>query len=229
MTTDNENLEREGRSKAVKVMTLPTDVKAINLGCGTVIAPGWINIDNSPNARLSKYPPLRWLGWKLGVLSDEHYAIEWPESMIIRDLRKNLPFADSSIDYTYSSHLLEHLTLDDASNLLKEVLRVLKPGGLLRLVVPDLTYGARCYVDALNAHPTNHKAAPEFLSWLQLSRSGVRDPHLWMYDAPSLMTLLREAGFSKTRVCEHKVGSVPDCDILDNRPDESLHVEAAKP
>jgi hypothetical protein len=41
-------------------MPLPAGAIALNLGCGLSIAPGWINIDNSPNARLAKYPRLRW-------------------------------------------------------------------------------------------------------------------------------------------------------------------------
>lgn len=209
-------------------MALPINVKAINLGCGVSVAPGWINIDNSPNARLSKYPPLRWLGWKCGVLSDAHYAVDWPESIIVRDLRKRLPFDDLTIDYAYSSHFVEHLTKDDAIKLVKEVFRVLKPGGILRLVVPDLAYGARCYLDALAADPPDHRAASEFLRWLQLTRNG-RDPHLWMYDAPSLSSILGETGFIEPTVCEFRQGKLPDVDILDNRPGESLHIEAQKP
>jgi hypothetical protein len=67
------------------------------------------------------------------------------------------------------------------------------------------------------------------LNWLQLSRPGVRDPHRWMYDAPSLAAILGEAGFINTTVCEYREGRVPDCAILDNHPDDSLHLEAEKP
>src|SRR5437870_3607063 len=121
-------------------MSLQAKAKAINLGCGLVVAPGWINIDNSPNARLAKYPRFQWLAWKLGVLSDEHFAIQWPKSLLVRDLRKPLPFADCSIDYVYSSHVLEHLSLSHAQRLVSEIVRVLRRGGLVRLVVPDLAY-----------------------------------------------------------------------------------------
>jgi predicted SAM-dependent methyltransferase len=76
--------------------------------------------------------------------------------------------------------VLEHLAAADAMKLIEEIFRVLKPGGMVRLVVPDLAYGARGYIDALANNPSDPKAAPEFLNWLQLSRSGVRDAHLWM-------------------------------------------------
>lgn len=185
-------------------------------------------MDNSPNARLSKYPRLRWLLWKLGVLSDEHYSVSWLKSILIHDLRKRLPFPDRSVDYVYTSHVLEHLAAADARKLIEEVFRVLKPGGMVRLVVPDLAYGARGYLDALANNPSDPKAAPAFLDWLGLSTSGVRDPHLWMYDAPSLSAVLTQAGFINAVVCQYQQGQVPDCAILDVRPDESLYLEAEK-
>jgi hypothetical protein len=110
-----------------------------------------------------------------------------------------------------------------------EAFRVLKPGGLVRLVVPDLAIGARNYVATMQSGPGDATAAPEFLNWLQLSRPGARDPHLWMYDAPSLTAVLSECGFIKAVACEYQKGRVPDCDILDSRPEDSLHLEAEKP
>jgi SAM-dependent methyltransferase len=210
-------------------MGLSPGVKAMNLGCGLSIAPGWINIENSPNARLSKYPLVRRTLRKLGVLSEHHYAVNWPKSVEIHDLKKRLPYPDSTIDYAYTSHFLEHLALNDAERLVGEVFRVMKPGGVFRVVVPDLALGARQYLEALQSDPQNVRAAPEFLNWLQLSRPGLRDPHLWMYDAPSLTAMLSGAGFANVVVCEYRKGRVPDCEILDNRPEDSLHLEAEKP
>lgn len=210
-------------------MPLSVGAKAINLGCGLSIAPGWINIDNSPNARLSKYSPLKWTLWKLGVLSKAQYDASWPKSIAVRDLKKPLPYKDSSIDYVYTAHFLEHLSRDDGQKLLREAFRVLKPLGLIRVVVPDLSIGARQYVARMQSNPNDPSAAPEFLNWLQLSRTAVRDPHLWMYDAASLTTILSECGFINPVVCEYRQGRVPDCEILDNRPEESLYLEAEKP
>ncbi|HEX8088408.1 MAG TPA: methyltransferase domain-containing protein [Blastocatellia bacterium] len=208
---------------------LSDGVKAINLGCGVSVAPGWINIDNSFNARLSKYPFFRWSLWKLGILSDQHYRVRWPESIEICNLKKRLSYEDSSIDYAYTSHFLEHLAFKDAQRLMGELYRVLKPGGVVRVVVPDLAIGARQYVASLEADPNDAKAAAEFLNWMQLGKPGVRDPHLWMYDAPSLAAALGEVGFGNVVVCEYRRGRIPDCDILDNRPEDSLHLEAEKP
>ncbi len=209
-------------------MPLPPDVKAVNIGCGTSIAAGWINIDNSPNARLSKYPRLRWMLWKLRILSDQHYRINWSDSVLIHDVRKRLPFQDSSVDYVYTSHFLEHNSLSDARRIIADVFRILKDGGIFRVVVPDLAIGARRYLDALKETPPDQTAASDFLEWMQLSRPGDRDPHLWMYDEPSLTAILLELGFASVVVCRFKQGKVPDCDAIDNRPDDSLFVEAEK-
>lgn len=88
--------------------------KKVNLGCGNHVAPGWLNIDNSPNARLSKFPRTKWLLWKIGILSDFHYHIKWPADIVIRDLTKNLPFKDESVEYIYLSHFFEHLSKNNA-------------------------------------------------------------------------------------------------------------------
>ena len=209
-------------------MPLPAGAIALNLGCGLSIADGWINIDNSPNARLARYPWLRWTLWKLGVLSNGLYSVEWSDSIKTYDLKKNLPYKDSSVDFAYTSHFLEHLEQRDSQRLMTEVFRVLKPGGLVRIVVPDLALGARRYVAAIDAKPQDGKAANLFLDWLQLNRPALRDPHLWMYDTASLSVMLSEVGFARVAVCEYRKGRVPDCEILDNRPDDSLHIEAEK-
>jgi predicted SAM-dependent methyltransferase len=66
----------------------------------------------------------------------------------------------------------------DAHHLIAEVFRILKAGGVLRVVVPDLELGARRYLEALKSSPSDQRAAIDFLEWLQLSRPGVRDPPL---------------------------------------------------
>lgn len=214
-------------------MSLSNGTRALNLGCGTAAIFGdgcWINIDNSPNARLSKYPLLKWALWKLGVLSDGHYHTDWHKSVVIADLSKKLNYRDGSIDYVYSSHCLEHLSRSDARRLLGEIHRVLRPGGIVRIVVPDLEYGVRKYVEAIQADRFDKSAAPALLEWLELSKEdGSRTPHLWMYDERSLCATFAEMGFINVAPCAYRQGRLRDCETLDSRPVASLHVEAEKP
>jgi predicted SAM-dependent methyltransferase len=56
------------------------------------------------------------------------------------DVRCGLPFPDNSISFIYSCHMLEHLHITDAINLLKECRRVLTPDGYMRLTLPDFEF-----------------------------------------------------------------------------------------
>lgn len=66
------------------------------------------------------------------------------------NLLGTLPFADKSFDVAYSSHFLEHLTPQKALYILKEIKRILKPNGIVRLVVPDLENLASVYLSTLS-------------------------------------------------------------------------------
>lgn len=66
------------------------------------------------------------------------------------DLRKGLPYPDGTFDACYSSHVLEHFSRDEARALLQESWRVLRPGGAIRVVVPDLESIARNYLRFLD-------------------------------------------------------------------------------
>lgn len=94
----------------------------VNLGCGSVFHPDWINLDSIPVGN----PVRRW------------------------DIRKLLPFASGKVDACYASHVLEHLTRLNANELLRECHRILVPGGIIRLVVPDLENIALNYLKSLS-------------------------------------------------------------------------------
>ena len=92
----------------------------VNLGCGRTAHPAWVNLDVEPTLACVK----RW------------------------DVRKPLPFPDGSVDMVYHSHLLEHLSADEGQRLVKDCFRVLKSGGVIRIVVPDLAGIATAYLEA---------------------------------------------------------------------------------
>jgi ubiquinone/menaquinone biosynthesis C-methylase UbiE len=63
---------------------------------------------------------------------------------------KGLPFSDNTLDAAYLSHVLEHLTIPQAKFLVRELLRVIRPLGTLRIVVPDLENICRTYLQNLD-------------------------------------------------------------------------------
>ena len=210
-------------------------MKKVNLGCGSSIINSWINIDSSFNVTLSKFPILKKILFKLHIISKSVYDSQFPSTVIRHDVTKGLPLASDSVDYIYSSHLLEHIKRSDSEKVLAECHRVLKKGGIIRLVVPDLTIITTQYVNGvinadqfiqllnLNEFNTNktlvERMFPSFF---------IKDIHKWMYDFESLYDLLKNTGFEKIEKMNFQVGNVPDITILDNRQEISLYLEAEK-
>ncbi len=198
----------------------------INLGCGTTTVEGWHNYDNSPNARLSKFPAVRWLLWKLRILSDHHYRVVWDKDIRVQELTRELPYQSNTVDVVYTSHFLEHLSAVNVDKVLHEIHRVLKPEtGILRIVIPDLDFYIQRYVLEKSQKP--NEVADEFMTGLNVI-SNARDPHLWMYNTESLQTKLRKVGFKNVVPASYRKGECPDVELLDNRPVDSLWVEARK-
>ena len=112
--------------------------RRLHLGCGSHAVSGWVNVDGSWSARIAKHP---WLTRALRMLPIAPAGLlqqTWSREILVHDVRKRLPFADASFDAIYASHLLEHLYLKEAEGLLADGYRLLRPGGVIRLVVPDL-------------------------------------------------------------------------------------------
>jgi SAM-dependent methyltransferase len=131
----------------------------LNLGCGTRTSPATVNIDWSIYLRLHRS--------KLGrsfaalVLSEEQLAKlrAIDGAVLVRDLRKRLPFGDASVDAVYHSHTLEHIDREDVPRFLAEILRVLKSGGIHRVVVPDFAARVHAYQVSLDEERLNHDRA----------------------------------------------------------------------
>jgi ubiquinone/menaquinone biosynthesis C-methylase UbiE len=192
----------------------------INIGSGLSGATGWYNIDNSPTIVLSRIP----FGRRLFRTPD------LPKDVHRHDVKKGLPFADGSVSCIYSSHTFEHFTWPEALGVARECLRVLRPGGVLRIVVPDL----RLIVHEYLADP-DPLASHRFLNRLSLGHTfhDVVHPganHSQMFDERSLIHLLQQAGFSHpqaSRFMESRISDIAQVE-LESRKSESLYVEAQK-
>jgi SAM-dependent methyltransferase len=97
--------------------------------------------------------------------------------VIAANLRAGIPFPDESFDVVYHSHVLEHLTKAAAADFLKECCRVLKPGGIIRVAVPDLEAIARNYLLALENAKAGMAGWNHHYDWmlLELYDQVVRD------------------------------------------------------
>lgn len=199
----------------------------VNIGAGLSVAQGWINVDSNPHAVVSRLPACMVKGiYQLSSVRNQYSRKEYFDLLkehifIPHNLEYGIPFSDDSVDFLYSSHLLEHLFREDAAGLLKEAYRVLKKGGIIRMGVPDLKYAMSLY------HEGNKQKALS-LFFTGMKSSDRFDNHRYMYDFDMLNSLLIESGFTGIEKCSYRQGKVPDIDKLDNRPDETLFIEAVK-
>jgi len=222
-------------------------VKAVNVGCGLNVCElsGWENIDNSPNARLSKHPLIRRLARLSGLLPKQLAEVPWPRCIRIHDATQSLPYPDSSLRYVYTSHFLEHHNPDVAERFLAHCYRVLAPGGILRVVVPDFKLLVDEYLRGSQGDGEERvQAADRFLlatqllegpthdpKWIHiLRRLWGRDKHYWQYDEYSLRARLERAGFKNTARRAFGESMIPEVASLDIpvRAAESLYVEGEK-
>lgn len=199
---------------------------------------GWVNIDKSPNVFLSRIPALRQLLHRVGVISDTQAAAALPPGIVRADVTHGLGYPDSSVEFIYSSHMIEHMARWRALNLLRECARVLQPGGVLRLATPDL----REWIDEYSEGNRSRGATPADVLMVKLGtyvempgtaaqrfvfRAFSGAIHQWLYDFESLSQLLQEAGFANVTRRDFRDGLVPDLERLEHRR-EGLRVEATK-
>jgi predicted SAM-dependent methyltransferase len=134
-------------------------------------------------------------------------------------LTGRLPFADSTIDAVYASHVLEHLHLEDGIRLLSECRRILRRGdGVLRLVLPDTRRMAIEYLaseDPIAAERFNR----ELMFRPAVRARGLRrlyealadfHSHKFMYDEAYLMRLLESEGFREAAACGFGQSRIPE-------------------
>ena len=178
----------------------------LHLGCGTKYLPGFVNIDGNLSGKIDL-----WL-----------------------DVRNGLPFPPNSVDSIYSAHMFEHFYSDELTHLLQECVRVLKPGGGIRLIVPNLESAIRAYSEGKNrwfdSFPRNFESpGGRFSNFIFCDGQ-----HRTAFDFTYLDEVLRKATFSYVeRAAEGEsrlyASAVPPYEPCDSRDlPHSLYVEAFK-
>lgn len=191
------DLVRQRERRKAQALARRSDVR-LHLGSGGEHKPGWINVD----------------------LIGDPVEVAW-------NLARPLPFESASVAAVFHEHLLEHLPLEAGAAFMQECCRVLKPGGILRVGVPDAgklirSYSSdREYVEALHPdRPTAMLAVQELFYWHR---------HCAMFDVETLCLFFRASGFPDPQerdFGESALGDVPD---TERRRAETLYVEAHKP
>lgn len=209
----------------------------INVGCGpSGQIRGFDNIDNSPNIIISKIPFLKKILYRCGLIAEHQYKSDWSD-VIKCDASRGLPYSDQSVNKIYTSHFLEHIPSDRGFIFLKECYRVLKKSGTMRLVVPDLFVFAEKYVESTKILLNNSSLSDDrsyhdkfletmFGAYLKKRRYGAA--HYYMYDLPTLVSLLKSVGFQKIKIFGYQKGDDDELSTYDSRPLESLHLEVLK-
>lgn len=202
--------------------------KRLHLGCGLNSPVDWLNVDGSAQVWFAQHPKLRQLLVAMRVYPASQAAIPWPSNVLRLDLRRPLPFPTGVFEAVYSSHTLEHLYRTQAESLVRECFRVLQPGGVCRLVLPDLEAAVRRYLTRLSGGAAGgagdqlmeellvHPASPPvgLLGWYH--RVLGFHQHKWMYDAAGLRRLLTVAGFVEVTNPACCQGRLPDVERIEN-------------
>jgi predicted SAM-dependent methyltransferase len=186
---------------AKKVLQRFTAPYRLHLACGTVHRPGWVNIDRDP--------------------ASEIIDLSW-------DLRDPLPIPDGSAEAIFHEHFMEHLTVEEGLALSRECKRLLMPGGILRIAMPDLAECVRQYYENDWRQPWMEKYGYQFIQTrAETINIAFREwEHKWLYDREELHRRLKEAGFTKVRDCNLNESTVPHLCGLETRIESLLVCEA---
>jgi predicted SAM-dependent methyltransferase len=175
------------RPKQIERYLRQHDVRKLQLGAGEHPLSGWLNTD------LHDY--------------------DRGDQLVYLDVRRRFPLPDGSFDFVFSEHVIEHLTYTEGQHCLRECLRILRPGGRIRVATPSLERLAALY----SAEPTDLQR--RYVAWAVETLEPESDAHLpgvvvnnffrswghrFIYDPDTLRDALTGAGF--TGVEEHAVG-----------------------
>lgn len=183
----------------------------LNVGCGTNIRTGWINIDKDADA--SSFKNIDFIRYNCA---------------------KHLPINNECIDVIYSSHFLEHLEPKEALNFCKESFRVLKKGGIFRIALPNTLRGISAWFneDESYLHPLMNgervmfqlQGKPNNIDFLNYMIYQCYE-HKFIYNESKVIDILQSIGFNN--IYESSFNNDYDIDN-ELRKKYSFYVEAIK-
>jgi predicted SAM-dependent methyltransferase len=184
----------------------------LHLGCGNALLHGWINIDC--------YPPQGSPG----------------SEILMIDMRRKWPFADGSARVLFSEHFLEHLPFETVrGHILREIRRILAPGGHVRIGVPNGEYFVEQYIASKNgaSDPLYEETRQGKTPMTMLNEIAHGYGHYFAYDFETMQKILTEAGFTEIRRMKSGETEVDAFQGLDRndpwRARMTLYVEGMRP
>lgn len=172
--------------------------------------------------------------------------------VMVYDMR-NLPMKgvlDETYNGVYNEHFIEHLTKDEGINFLKEMLRVMKPGGVIRTIWPPMEFVEWLrQEDDLDSHPwvrnyyqfyvVKHKFAPKGTEWMRIQdqcAEGImwqNGEHKHIWSKKELIDTMKEIGYYNVKEMKYQQSIQPGFNNIDTpgeiRAFHSAVVEAMKP
>ena len=207
----------------------------INVASGHTVLDDFINLDNNIFFTLASiYSFIGFMLTKDHRKAIEKYAEAKKTAPFLKyDCRKQLPFSDASVDHILCSHFLEHLYPEQASKIITDFKRILKNGGTLHIILPDLDM----LIEEYTANKNSQDAADVLLKKILMSSEvhpsfsfrlfeflgfeGFK--HRWMYTVNSMSLKLKSAGFELIK----DGNSTPSAQVRAG-DGESLHMFARK-
>ena len=173
----------------------------LNLGCGDVYFDGWVNID-----------------------------MESEKADLKHDLRSPLPYDDSSADYIYNEHFIEHLTVTEGLAFLSDCHRVLRKGGVLRIATPNLDYLLFRYFFFWKWRSWYKKYGYEWIKTrAEMVNIAFREwGHQYLYNKEELERRLKEAGFENVYKQKRNRSRYSELENIETRKESRLIMEAVK-
>ena len=212
----------------------PSKFNGLNIGSSTICPPNWLGISGGITIFFINLPKA--LLWILFPLSSRSKRQTWTEfkksikalNVVHHDLCFGIPFKNESIPNIFSSHFFEHLTDETAVFIANECFRVLKPGGMIRIIVPSLQNEATRMKKALEDYAVgNPDGLQSFSTEEYQAHTDPYGHHRYMYDYNLMRNLLNNAGFNPISEKQLGQGDFPDLEELETRG--GLVVEACKP
>jgi predicted SAM-dependent methyltransferase len=151
-------------------------MKYLNLGCGERFHAAWENLDLRPaDASVQKW-----------------------------DLQADLPFPEESFDVVYHSHVLEHFSKGEGLRLLERCKRVLRRGGTIRVVVPDLERIVQLYLSSFEKCVARDEQAAEQYDWAMLE---MYDQTVREGTGGELLAYIQKANESQLAFAKERLGA----------------------